>query len=102
MRRGSWILVSLNCSSRLGNKSGLDCRQDHRSLPIDFNITKSYYSETIRLEKSCTSFVISITLVMESPIQFDDQSWIQAGKIGYVWTDRMLPSKFEPGELSIP
>lgn len=39
---------------------------------------------------------------MESPIQFDDQFWIQAGKIGYVWTDRMLPAKFEPRELPIP
>jgi hypothetical protein len=39
---------------------------------------------------------------MESPIQLDDQSWIQAGKIGYVWTDRMLPSKFEPAKLPIP
>jgi len=94
--------VSFNCSSRLCDKCGLYCRQDRRSLPIDFNVTKSYYRETFSLEKSCTGFVINRIFVMESSIQLDHQSRIQTGEIGYVWTDRMLASKFEPGKLPIP
>lgn len=41
-------------------------------MPIDFNVTKSYDRETNRLNEFCTDFVISMTLIMQSTIQFDD------------------------------
>ena len=68
---------------------------------VDFNVTKSDYLESLGLQEVSSSFIIGLLFQVYPPIQFNHQSWVEAGKISYIWADRMLAPKFEPGELPI-
>ncbi len=79
-----------------------DFHRDLIQVSIDIDVRKSEHLKAFRLQKLRPRRIVVLLLIVESPVQFDDQSPFEADKVDDIRADWMLPAEFATLELPIP
>jgi hypothetical protein len=59
-------------------------------------------NDTVTQSLDCrVTLPIAVSLRVLAAINLNDEAPFAAEKVGKIWTDRLLPHKFEPAELSV-